>query len=93
MIKAGMDNIPKVNELSEIYTEMDQDNRNKMVAAAAELLHVQQTLANTISTSSRSRLKQKRRLGPIPGFLITGPLLVFAAYVFWITLIVPALII
>ena len=83
-----MEKIPHVNELREIYQEMNTEGKKKMAAAAIELLSVQKTLENTVIVSQE---KRKRQFTLIPGLVITGPLLLLASYIFWITLINPAL--
>ena len=74
-----------LNELREIYSEMDEEGKEKMVAAAAELLGVQTNLSGTLNTAKAT----PRRL--VSGYLLSGLFLLFIAYIFWITLINPAL--
>ena len=78
-----MNNNPKVVELQEIYREMDPEGKKKMVSAAAKLLTVQKTFFAGKS--------ERRSFIGITGYLITGFLLLFVAYVFWVSLISPAL--
>ena len=84
-----MDKDTQIVELQEIYREMDAEGKKKIVAAAANLLNTQKTLS---SLDPRHDVPQKtRRSTGVLRFLITGLLLLIAAYAFWVTLINPAL--
>ena len=81
-----MDKNSDVNELQEIYCQMNAEGKKRMMAAATELLGVQTNLSKTLNTSNAYTVRRR-----IFGYLLTGLFLLVVSYVFWITLINPAL--
>jgi len=77
-----MDKDSQIIELRQIYRQMDAAGKKVMIKAAAQLFASQKTLMQKSRTS---------RFNDIPGYFITGILLLFSAFFFWITLINPAL--
>jgi len=86
-----MDKNSQLVELQEIYREMDYEGKKKIVAAAANLLDTQKTLSSLDLSPGSHEVHQKTRSTGVLRFLITGLLLLIAAYAFWVTLINPVL--
>ena len=89
--EANMDKDTQVVELQEIYREMDVEGKKKIVAAAANLLDTQKALSSLDSPPGHEVFQKTRCITGAFRFIVTGLLLLFAAYAFWVTLINPAL--
>jgi len=86
-----MDKDTQVVELQEIYREMDPEGKKKIVTAAVNLLDTQKTLSSRDSPLSDETHQKTHGIAGILRLLISGLLLLFAAYAFWVTLVNPAL--
>ena len=94
----------EINTLREIYSEMSTEGKEKMMTAATELLSVQNNLEGTLNQNEARKLRKHRFTSILKqnsgffkhrrqllGYLLTGLLLLVITYIFWITLINPAL--
>ena len=90
-----MDNYSQVNELREIYKEMDVEGKKMMASTASQLFVIQKTFTNKdLPVYNESSEKSgTNRFNGVSGFLVMALLLFFAAHFFWVTLINPALLI
>ena len=91
-----MDKNPQVVELRNIYREMDIEGKKMMTTTAAQLFTIQKSLENKElpakdAIQGFTQKSRTSRFNGVPGYLLMGFLLLFAAHFFWVTLISPAL--